>query len=329
MTAIHRARWIVPAALAILLVTGPAAHAEPTGIVVVTGKIAARERTVIEAALVNAMRTAAWSLSAQRFAPKEIEIITRCLRDDQPWRCLSPLMQPKGVDRIVVADVNPQPDAASKLVIVGELVTAGDGAATVVHRRCDGCDDASLTIAVQHLASELLHDLAQRSETILELRTVPPGATVTLDGQPLGASDAAGKLSQATIPGPHKVIVEHPGFVHSELSVDLPAAKTTPYVVELVPDAQPRRPRLVPLALVGAGVAAVAVGGYLIYLGQQDGPDDRKRYTRATPIGVVTGVAGAAAISYGVYLWLHHPAANVITMSATPGGLVAGWSGTF
>jgi hypothetical protein len=322
----HKATLIAASVLAIIVATSPRAEADSTGIVVVTGRATAHERTVIESAILTGLRRAQWSMSLQPFTPKEIETITRCLADDKPWHCLSPLMQPKGVDRIVVAEANPQPDSASKLVIKGAFVVAGNEAAANGQRRCDGCNDPQLTTAAQELTEALLHDMASRGETVLEIHTVP-GATALLDDQPFGTTDASGKLSKPALAGPHKLTVQHAGFVTSERPIDLPVAKTTQVDVEL--GAEPRPPLLVPLAFAGAGVAAAAGGGILIYIGQQDGPNDRRRYTRATPIGVVTGLAGVAAIGYGVYLWLRGPRTDGLTISPTPGGLVTGWAAVF
>lgn len=326
----QKALLIAGTVLAIIGATPSPAEADSTGIVVVTGKVSAHERTVIESAIVLALRRSSWSLSAQPFTPKETETITKCLRDDQPWRCLSPLMQPKGVDRIVVADANPPPDSAGKLVITGEFVVAGDGAAAVVQRRCDGCNDAQLADIAERLTEALLHDMAVRNQqTILELQTTPAGATVTLDGRPIGITNAAGGITQTTYPGPHKLTVQHPGYLLNERTIDLPAGQTTTLVLELMRDAESEHLQYVPIVAVTAGIAALVGSGYLIHLGQQDGPNDRRVYTRATPLGIATGVVGVAAIGYAAYLWWRGPNASGPILSTTSSGFMAGWAGAF
>jgi hypothetical protein len=329
----NQAAVIAASALAFAAITAatprPAA-ADSTGTVVVTGKLAARERTVIESAITTALRRASWTMSVQPFTPKETETISKCLANDHPWPCLAPLVQPKGVDRIIVAEVKPQPDSPSKLVITGEFAVAGDNPAAVMIQRCDGCDDARLAAAARRLTEDLLRDMAAGGETVLALQTVPAGASVVMDDQSIGITDGSGKLSQTTLPGPHKLTVRHPGFVDGNRTIELPVARTTPLAIELAPAATTtEHPLLVPLAFVGAGAAAVIVGGVLIYVGQQDGPNDPTRYTRATPIGVVTGVVGLAAIGYGAYLLWRGPTSSGLTLNPTPGGLVAGWAGGF
>lgn len=316
------------AAVAIVLATSSPAVAESSGVVMVTGKVGAHERGVIEAAVVKTVRRASWSLSSRSFAPPEIDVILKCLRDDQPWPCLAPVMEPKGLDRIVVADASPPGEAMNKIIITGQLAMSGDGAAAIVQRRCDGCDDTQLATVAQRLAEQLLRDYALHSGTVLELQTRPSDATVMLDGQLVGPASTAGKLSQPAAPGAHKLTVQREGFVSREQTIDLPAAKTTEMTVELAHETEePRGSLVIPIASGGAGVAAIAVGSYLIYLGQQDGPEDRRRYTRATAIGVVTGLAGLAAVGYSAYLFWLAPRTSGPALSAVPGGLTIGWAG--
>lgn len=330
MTVILRNAILIIASI-VVPATSARAAADPTGIVVVTGKPTARERTTIETAITRVLRRASWSMSSQPFSPKETESITKCLRDDRPWRCLDRLMQPKGVDRIVVATVT-RP-SATRLNITGELAVAGDGGAVVVERHCDDCENESLDAVVQKLAEDLLHDLAIRAETKLDLRTVPAGATVLLDGRSIGTTDASGKLSQSALPGPHKLRVQHPGFVDSERTIQLAVAQTTPVVVELVQAPSTGTPLLVPAIIAGAGVAALA-GGILLQLGKDSPPVGEKQppYIISYP-GVALMAGGTIAIGIGVYLWMHAASngapTSTPTVAITAGGAVVGWAGHF
>jgi YD repeat-containing protein len=324
--------WIAAITLAVIAALAPRASAESTGIVVVTGKAAAHDRTLIESAIILAVRKASWSLSAQPFTAMEIEAITRCLRDDRPWHCLSPMMAPKGVDRILVADANPQAGAPGRLAITGDLVVAGDGAAAVSQQWCDSCDDDDLAFAAQQMTDTLLQDMAVRSEqTILVVQALPFGATVTLDGQSIGITTASGTIHQMTYAGPHKLVVQRNGYVFDERTINVSAGRANDVLVELRPEGvEVREGRaLAPLAIAGVGVAGVMLGGVLIYVGQQDGPDDRRRYIRATALGVVAGVAGTVAVGIGIYLWRRPAKPSRLALGTTPGGVVVGWAGAF
>jgi hypothetical protein len=331
MTVVIRNAILILAGIVIPLVASATrAEAEPTGIVVVTGKIAARERNLVEVAIVKVLRRASWSMSAQAFSPKETEVITKCLADDQPWRCLSPLMQPKGVDRIVVVEVRPEP--ANKLNIIGEFVVAGDAAAAVVQRRCDACDNEHLDAVTQKIAEDLLREMAARGETTLDLHTVP-GATAQLDGVPIGTADPTGKLSHTALPGPHKLAVQYPGFVDGERTVELPVAQATAVTVDLVPASSTGHPLLVPVIVAGAGALAIA-GGIALQLDKDPPPMGEKqtKYVISAP-GLALIAAGGVTVGLGAYLWVratrNAAPTSMPTVAVTNGGGIVGWTGHF
>jgi hypothetical protein len=85
----------------------------------------------------------------------------------------------------------------------------------------------------------------------------------------------------------------------------------------------------VPLALMGAGAVSMATAGVLVYVGEQDGPEDKRIRPRATPLGVAAGVVGVAAVGVGLYLWLRGPRRSGPTASALPGGAAVGWIEAF
>jgi hypothetical protein len=89
----------------------------------------------------------------------------------------------------------------------------------------------------------------------------------------------------------------------------------------------PQPSRVVPLTLVSVGGAGLVTGGVLIYLGQQDGANDKTVHRRATALGVAAGIAGIAALGAGVYLWRRDSALTIATVPG--GGAVVGWTRTF
>ncbi len=307
------------------------ARAESTGIVVVTGKLAAQDRSTIESAINVALRQARWLLSAQPFSPKEIETIKACLGDDRPWHCLSPLMQPKGLDRIILAEVTSQPDGPGKLVLTGELVMASNDSRIVVQRRCDRCDAAGLTTAARMLTEQLLQDMATVSEqTFVEIQTVPAGASVTLDEHAIGATSSRG-ISQSTYPGPHRLTTQLTGYVRDERTIDVAPGKTTKVVVHLTAEhvATPGRPLLVPGIVAAAGLIAV-IGGSWVSATAEDSPTGKKqKYVYSAP-GIAVAAAGVVAIGVAVYLWRRTPKSpSAPTVSLLPGGGAVGWATSF
>jgi hypothetical protein len=332
MTGIVRRPTLVAVfACACLVAAHQDAHAESTGIVVVTGNLAAQERSTIESAIIVAVRQAKWLLSAQPFSPKEIEVIKACLGDDRPWHCLNPLMQPKGVDRIILAEAKSPPDAPAKLVLTGEFVVAGNGTRIVAQQRCDRCDAAGLTAAARRLTEELLQDMATLNEqTIVDIQTVPAGASVTLDEHAIGTTNPTG-ISQSTYPGPHRLTTQLTGYVRDERTIDVAAGKTTKIVVHLTPEraGTPGRPRLVPGIVAGAGLVAV-IGGSWVSATAEDSPTGKtQKYVYSAP-GLGVAAAGVVAIGVAVYLWRRSPRTpSAPTVSLLPGGGAVGWATSF
>jgi hypothetical protein len=92
----------------------------------------------------------------------------------------------------------------------------------------------------------------------------------------------------------------------------------------------PRR-SLLPYGLMGAGGAALIAGGIMIAIDEDPDPSDTtsKTYRDTGTAGAVLGIAGAAALGTGLYLYLtgHRSSAPVAAVSHD--GAVVGWTGSF
>jgi hypothetical protein len=168
---------------------------------------------------------------------------------------------------------------------------------------------------------------------VLQVRSVPTGARITLDGEPIGATDTTFN----TYPGAHVVILEKPVYHSETVSINAEEGKTAEVSATMHPSssgaastASPPPPsRLIPLTLLGVGGVALVTGGVLVYLGQQDGPDDKTLHTHATTLGVVSGIAGIAAVGTGAYLWWRGNRTSAPVVTTVARGAMVGWAGTF
>lgn len=204
-----------------------------------------------------------------------------------------------------------------------------------VPRLAEDCSEEKLTQAASEVTRQLLEELAVRTgRTILEVKSTPSGARILLDGVSIGATNGTFN----TYPGSHTVIFEKPGYLTQNLSVKAEEGKTAEVSAVLrqshvaAPKKVPRpsQPsRWVPLTLIGAGTASIGAAGTLLYIGAQDGPDDKRLRPRATTVGVAVGIAGVASLGVGIYLWLRGPSRSGPTASALPGGAAVGWSEAF
>jgi hypothetical protein len=317
------------------------------GVIAIGGNAEERDRAAVTAGITAAARGAGWQLPAKPLSKKEAASLLHCLDPGEPWGCIPGTIDAQGIHHalVVAAQKQQAEDGSPVVVLTAKLIVTKPHALIVQQRFCEHCTDDKLTQASTELARQLVQELAVRiGRTVLDVKSTPNGARITLDGVPIGATDTTFN----TYPGPHVVIIEKPGYLSQTVSVEAQEGKTAEVSVTLEesnssvtrkvtkqPPAQDheatttRPSRLVPLTVIGAGGVGVVTGGVLIYLGQQDGPDDKTIHRRATTLGVISGIAGLAAIGAGVYLWWDGSRASAPTISTTQGGAVVSWTRVF
>ena len=303
------------------------------GSVVIGGEAEDHERAVVGSAVMAAARAAGWSLAHELVTKQDAEQLIDCGDSAMPWACMPASLASRGIRRIFVFAVDKkQVDSGVPMVVLtARLITTAPQALVVRQRFCEHCADDRLIEASTELARQLLQDLAVRGgRTILDVVSTPTGAQITLDGHPIGATNATFNTS----PGAHVVMVDKAGYRPETRTTIAEEGKTAAVAVTLVPSsgATPAaRPGYWKGMLIVGGALAVIAGGVLIDLGTRDGPNEKYRYTGATPTGVVIGIAGAAALATGAYLlWWHRPASSAPAVGiASSGGIVAGWATAF
>ena len=298
-----------------ILAPSPRARADDhdtAGTVLVGGGAADHDRSVVGAAVAVAAREAGWSLPRAQVATQDIDRLFECGEPGAPWACVPASIGGHGIRRIFAfaVDRNQADNGAPMVVLTARLIITAPRALVVRQRFCEHCADDRLAAASIDLARQLLQDLAVRNgRTILEVASTPPGARITLDGQPIGATNATFN----TFPGSHVVVVEKHGYTAATRRVVAEEGKTAAVAVSLLPSRPPPSPRsrrALVGALIGGGALAAVSAGLLLELGARGGagrPDDKYRYRGATPAGAVLGIAGAAAITGGLVLWWRAP----------------------
>jgi len=92
----------------------------------------------------------------------------------------------------------------------------------------------------------------------------------------------------------------------------------------------PRR-ALLPYALIGVGGATLLAGGVMLAIDEDADPADTtsKTYRDTATAGVVLGVAGAAALGTGLYLYFTGKRESAPVATVSHDGAVVGWMGRF
>ena len=223
--------------------------------------------------------------------------------------------------------------------------------------------DARNAAEVKGRINALAAELSQRGVQQLTVLSVPSGATVSVDGLPIGVTPFTGELP----PGKHRVLLGLPGYheassevllgaqLPGELSMALQAAEPRPFDQAIVAERQPRAasadqpsgPRrfgVAPWLLAGSGV--VGLGGALGFelarrADERDGrkaPDqlayqeklvDAER--NQTTARVLLGVGGGLLVTGGVMLIFNDRTKTPTRMGlgCTPKGCTAQANGSF
>jgi hypothetical protein len=294
------------------------------GAVIVSG--ASRpERAVIARAVEGAARAALWSLGDPLEA-RDVEVISSCLAVDRPWPCIAPIAKARGLQRIVVVHAEPERADGGELVLTGQLVVAGNGVPAIDRRYCARCGDAELAAAAVELMRRLLEDSASRAgRTRLDVRTSPPGALVSIDGQVVGESDRV----FATNRGRHELRLQRSGCRAEVREVTVNEGEVEIVSVGLECESggegDSRGAQFVPWIAVGGGAIAVVGGMYASFTATSDptGPQHKYNYSAA---GIEVAIIGTVVAGAGVYLWLRSSRIRSgPTLSVRANGYMAGW----
>jgi hypothetical protein len=192
----------------------------------------------------------------------------------------------------------------------------------------------------------------------LDVSCSQPGASVSLDGQPLLA--CPGTQLRRVSPGRHQLVAGKDGFLTKTSDVVIAGGETQHVAVELVPLSAAtighRWAEWKPWVVLGSGLVVLGIGGLVEYQASQDmaafdrslalscadsgcGParpiptnvaaeQTRARRENDIAVGVMTlGLAGAAA--GGVLLYMNRGLPVMPTIEHMPGGGAVTFSGRF
>jgi hypothetical protein len=153
----------------------PDARAD-TGAILVVGRAKPQHRDVVTSAVTQTVLNAKWSVDLTPFSPKQADAVMACVAMDRPWVCVAPTARDKGIQRMVVVQVDH--DRAGAIVLTAQLLVAGDSVPPTDRRVCDHCTAGSLARSANTLTRELLRRAAARP-TAAALAMPAPATLVT------------------------------------------------------------------------------------------------------------------------------------------------------
>jgi hypothetical protein len=197
-------------------------------------------------------------------------------------------------------------------------------------KNCQHCTDQLLRTATDEILKKLVGggDLGH-----LKLKSAPPGARISIDGQPIGVTPLDWDLP----PGKHTIAIDKPGFKTASQERVVQSNKSDLVVMTLTADGSDTRdetsstlPRWVPHAAAEVGGLAVVTGIALIVFSPTADPKQRY-YTNTRPPGIGLAIGGAVVGVAGAYwLWFRSPRTTSAPVAAFTGDTgYVGWLGSF
>jgi hypothetical protein len=339
-------RSALPAAilcvLAVCLSHPRSARAE-SDVLVIGGVTAERGQLIaVRGAVENSLRKAGWSWPARPPSQKEADSLLKCEDSRSPWTCIPAMisgLRGPDVQRVFVLSVESGSGPSPVVVLTARIIVASTPPGFVVRQRfCEQCSVGKLVQASEELTRQLFSELAARAAaTAIDVTSDPPDADVRLDGSPAGKTHAR----LATTAGKHLVSIAKPDFISEVRTVNVEQGQTlavsvtlraaegaTPLPPPPPPPDENRAFPWVPVLTLTAGAGLVAFGGYALYLGQLGGPADPYRYTRATPVGIVSIALGLGAAGAGLWLWRRPDGSGLFGTVEQHRSFIS-WSGRF
>ena len=306
----------------IVLASAPA-RAEDIG-VVVTGEATLQPQLVAQVA--GWLRQHDQGVAAAALEPDAVNALIDCfVIEDEA--CARKLVETRAKVTTIVfvrVDAAAGPNGSRDVTLTGYWFAKGQPTITE-KRTCEKCMDPPLRAATDDLMGALSR-AGFHENGHCKLTSTPTGASIVVDGKNVGVTPWEADLA----PGDHQVEL-HAGERSATRILTVRRGETTALEVPL-PVPPPTPSHLVPIVVIGAGVAIAITGGIVYAQFEADDPARRPQprdLADTHGLGIGIGVVGLAAIGAGVYLWIHAGATSTPVAAAVPGGATIGWAGRF
>jgi len=197
-------------------------------------------------------------------------------------------------------------------------------------KTCPHCTDQSLRSTADEILKKLVGggDLGH-----IKLKSAPPGATITIDGQAIGITPLDWDLPA----GRHTIQMDKAGLKPSTRDITIAGNKSDLLVMTLTADGgedhdeggSTLSPKIPWAMAIGGGVVAVAGAGLIVF---SPGADPEQRYYNSTRTpGIALAIGGGVIGAFGAgWLLLRSPkAASAPVAAFTSDSAYIGWLGKF
>lgn len=309
-------RWII---VALVLACAPA-HAAKVG-VIITGETAVQARLTASAA--HYLEAHGHQVEVGALEPSAIANLLDCLSLDDA-KCARGVVDKRARAETILAVRTETSKGEPREVTLAAYWLAKGHSPISMRRVCEKCSDAALDSTFETILNDLVKSSAAGR---LVLRSQPPGLLAVLDGQPIGTTP----LERDVPVGQHQLGLVENGRTIAQRYIAVAADERAE--ITLARDEVPRdrpehhRSRALPAVVLGVGIAGAVTGGVL-YATSESATGAHPTYRDTKSLGLGIAIGGAVLAGVGVVLLLRG-GDDGPTISATAGGMTAGWIGRF
>lgn len=337
------------ALLPVVFVVLASSRAAADRAVIVVAGAKGNEAEVVAAATREVVVRASWSVIEPKLPPERVAEVMKCAaaRDSA---CIGRVLDEAGADRLITFKISDDKYKNKPVrVVVVQILRRGADVLASGQRYCEACRDDLLADLVRSVMTGALLDARRAlNPTKLVIQSVPAGALVQVDGQPIGPTP----VDRPIDPGTHTIEVQakdHRAFSQEVTVADGEIKKIVAKLEPLTPGHRIGEPpggsqsitqggsehSIAPWLVIGGGAALAAGGGVLLWLDEDDTSNGHRvpSYRDTALGGGALVVAGAAVATAGVIWYMRERNASDEaprpTVTIENGGARIGIAGSF
>jgi PEGA domain len=319
--------------LVLLAALGSPAHADGDLGVIVTGEGSMRPQ--LQAQLEGWLSQHGHTLVPSPLPPQAIAALADCfVRQDRG--CARNIVEQRAKSTSMVyarIDIrNNKSNGTHDVTLTAYWFNKGHDAVTQ-SETCDRCTDQSLRTT----ADEIMKKLVGGDEVgHIKFKSVPPGARITIDGQPIGVTPLDWDLPS----GKHMVRMDKAGLEPESRELLVVSNRTDLFAMKLALSARNDRsddhddkphPRTIPLGMLAAGGLLLGTGIVMFAIDEDPGLNRNKTYHNTAPAGFGLAIGGAmvSGLGAGWLLFRSSKAHSTPIAAVTSDSAYIGWLGRF
>jgi len=342
-TSIGRAEMRIAITLALLAALGSPAHAGDDLSVIVTGGGAMQPQ--LQAQFESWLSQHGHTLVPSPLPPDAVTALADCFARQDRGCARTIVEQRARSTNMVFARIDIRKNATNgtrDVTLTAYWFNKGHDAVTQ-SKTCDRCTEQSLRTTADEIMKTLVGGGAGGGEVgHVKFKSVPPGARITIDGQPIGVTPLDWDLPS----GKHRIQMDKAGLKPESRELLVVSDRTDLFAMKLAPSTrddrgdhnrgdheQDDRPpsRALPIAALTAGAALLATGIVMFKIDQDPSHGRNMTYRDTAPAGFGLAIGGAlvSGLGAGWLLFRSSKPHSTPVAAVTSDSAYVGWLGRF